>query len=183
MWWRSPIFNLISQRVWGSPSKWQASGRAIIKLSKKEPCVVHGLSVFLFFRELRKIWPPARKKKLEENSGPDPLLQSSLTPCQEFNHNWLCCLFLPSLSSSSAAAVTTTLYCFCCHCAVAPQHLGESRRLIRTNHCSRHWRYCHSLVSAYSDRIMTSLCSPWKDDALLNATTVQATIDEIIAQV
>ena len=31
-------------------------------------------SIFLFFRELRKIWPPARKKKLEENSGPDPLL-------------------------------------------------------------------------------------------------------------
>jgi hypothetical protein len=31
-------------------------------LSKKEPCVVHGLSVFLFFRELQKIRPPARKK-------------------------------------------------------------------------------------------------------------------------
>jgi hypothetical protein len=29
---------------------------------KKDPCVVHGLSVFLFFRELQKIRPPARKK-------------------------------------------------------------------------------------------------------------------------
>jgi hypothetical protein len=43
-----------------------------------EPCVVHGMSVFLFFRELRKIWPPARKKKLEENSGPDPLVLGHL---------------------------------------------------------------------------------------------------------
>jgi hypothetical protein len=60
--WQSTIFNLISQRGWGSPSKWRASGRAIIKLTKKEPCVVHGLSVFVFFRELRKIWPPTRKK-------------------------------------------------------------------------------------------------------------------------
>ncbi len=31
-------------------------------LSKKEPCVVHGLSVFFFFQELQKIRPPARKK-------------------------------------------------------------------------------------------------------------------------
>jgi hypothetical protein len=31
---------------------------------KKEPCVVHGLVClfFMFFRELQKIWPPARKK-------------------------------------------------------------------------------------------------------------------------
>jgi hypothetical protein len=50
-----------------------ALGRAIIMLSKKEPCVVHGLSVFLFFQELQKIRPPARKK-MEGNSGPDPLI-------------------------------------------------------------------------------------------------------------
>jgi hypothetical protein len=42
-------------------------------LSKKEPCVVHGLSVSLFFLELQKIRPPARKKLMEGNSGPDPL--------------------------------------------------------------------------------------------------------------
>ena len=60
--WRSPIFNLISQRGWGSPSKWRASGRAIIKLSKKEPCVVHGLSVFCSSESFKKLGLPPEKK-------------------------------------------------------------------------------------------------------------------------
>jgi hypothetical protein len=42
-----PIFNLISQRGWGLPSKWRASGRAIIKLSKKKSLVL--FTVCLFF--------------------------------------------------------------------------------------------------------------------------------------
>jgi len=40
-------------------------GEGDYEVVEKEPCVVHGLSVFLFFRELRKIRPPARKKKIE----------------------------------------------------------------------------------------------------------------------
>ena len=40
---------------------------------KSASLFVQRLSVFLFFRELQKIRPPARKKKLEENSGPDHL--------------------------------------------------------------------------------------------------------------
>jgi hypothetical protein len=48
-------------------------GGAILIVSKNRPLFVQRLSVFLFFRELRKIRPPARKN-LEENSGPDPLV-------------------------------------------------------------------------------------------------------------
>jgi hypothetical protein len=43
-----------------------------LMLSKKEPYVVHGLSVFLFFQELKKIRPPARKKKWRETLGQTP---------------------------------------------------------------------------------------------------------------
>ena len=53
------------------------SGRAIIKLSKKEPCVVHGLSVFFVLLRASKNLASCQKKKLEENSGPDPLIQAS----------------------------------------------------------------------------------------------------------
>jgi hypothetical protein len=83
-----PIFNLISQRGWGSPSKWRASGRAIIKLSKKEPCVVHGLSVFFVLPRASKNLASRQKKKLEENSGPDPLLSSSVKGCSSPSQDW-----------------------------------------------------------------------------------------------
>jgi hypothetical protein len=43
---------------------------------------------FLFFRKLRKSWPLARKKKLEENSGPDPLLSSSVKGCSSPSQDW-----------------------------------------------------------------------------------------------
>jgi hypothetical protein len=52
-------------------------GGAILIVSKNRLLFVQRLSVFLFFRELQKIRPPARKKKLEENSGPDPLSLST----------------------------------------------------------------------------------------------------------
>jgi hypothetical protein len=42
-------FDRVTQHGLGSTTKWQALGRAIIKLLKKEPLFVHGLSVFLSF--------------------------------------------------------------------------------------------------------------------------------------
>jgi hypothetical protein len=68
-------------------------------LSKKEPCVVHGLSVFLFFRELQKIRPPARKK-IEVNSGPDPLVMEK--SILEMHRNLL---------DSNSVAMTTLSIC------------------------------------------------------------------------
>ena len=39
-------------------------GEGDYQVVKKEPCVLsRSVCFFLFFRELQKIWPPARKKK------------------------------------------------------------------------------------------------------------------------
>jgi hypothetical protein len=68
----APLGSIVKLRQWGG---------VILIVSKNRPLFVQRLSVFLFFRELRKIKPPARKKKLEENSGPDPLLTTNLEGC------------------------------------------------------------------------------------------------------
>jgi len=46
----------------GITIKMASIGEGDYHVVKKEPCVVHGLSVFMFFWELQKITPPARKK-------------------------------------------------------------------------------------------------------------------------
>jgi hypothetical protein len=72
--------NLISQRGWGSriAIKMASIGEGDYQVVKKRALCCSRLSVFLFFQELRKIRPPARIKKLEENSGPDPLTQGKI---------------------------------------------------------------------------------------------------------
>jgi hypothetical protein len=46
----------------GIAIKMASIGEGDYHVVKKEPCVVHGLSVILFFQELQKIRPPTRKK-------------------------------------------------------------------------------------------------------------------------
>jgi hypothetical protein len=53
-------FYRVTQLGWGLTTKWQALGRAIIELLKKEPFFVCGLFGFLSFRVLLKFRPPAR---------------------------------------------------------------------------------------------------------------------------
>ena len=56
----------------GIAIKMASIGEGNYHVVKKKPCVVHGLSVFLFFLELQKIRPPARKKKWRETLGRTP---------------------------------------------------------------------------------------------------------------
>jgi hypothetical protein len=48
-------------------------GEGDYQVVKKEPCVFHGLSVFFVLPRASKNVASRQKKKLEENSGPDPL--------------------------------------------------------------------------------------------------------------
>ncbi len=56
----------------GIAIKMVSIGEGDYHVVKKEPCVVHGLSVFFFFQELQKIMPSARKKKWRETLGRTP---------------------------------------------------------------------------------------------------------------
>jgi len=47
-------------------------GGAILIVAKNRPLFVQHLSVFLFFQELRKIRPPARKKNRRKTLGRTP---------------------------------------------------------------------------------------------------------------
>ncbi len=68
------IANFLSDRPvqLGIDIKIASIGKGDYCVVKKEPLFVCGLSVVLFFRELRKFKPPTRKKKLMEKLGRTP---------------------------------------------------------------------------------------------------------------